>query len=146
MTVEEFARLLAAHGPDIDTWPSRARRAALRLRDDDATAQDLWEGALRRWSAPPPDGLESQPGAARIQAGIDASLRRIRQQRAAPSLPRPWAAWLTLRPAGAVLATMVVAGWLAGTWLSPEPGGPAGAGSLAALFILSGVGGDWLVQ
>ncbi|TWB39998.1 hypothetical protein FBZ91_105232 [Nitrospirillum viridazoti] len=144
MTIEEFAQLLAAHGPDIDHWPPRARRAAHGLRAQNADARDLWEAALRRWAPLAGDGLEEDaPGAARVQAGIDASLRRIRQRQVpAPSIP-----WLSWRPAGAVFATMAVAGWLAGTWLTPpaEAAAPATA-SLATLFTLAGVGGDWLVQ
>ncbi|TWB19109.1 hypothetical protein FBZ89_108166 [Nitrospirillum amazonense] len=142
MTIEEFAQLLAAHGPDIDHWPSAIQRAARRLRTQDADARVLWEAALRRWGPPAGDGLEDDaPGAARVQAGIDASLRRIRRQQ----VPAPSAPWLSWRPAGAVFATMAVAGWLAGTWLTPAPEATATA-SLATLFTLAGVGGDWLVQ
>ncbi|MEA1651727.1 hypothetical protein UAJ10_22265 [Nitrospirillum sp. BR 11164] len=142
MTIEEFAQLLAAHGPDIDHWPPGTQRAARRLRARDADTRVLWEAALRRWTPIAGDGLgDDAPGAARVQAGIDASLRRIRRRQApAPSTP-----WLSWRPAGAIFATMAVAGWLAGTWLTPTPEETATA-SLAALFTLAGVGGDWLVQ
>ncbi|WP_044560959.1 hypothetical protein [Azospirillum sp. B4] len=144
MTVEEFIRLLATHGPDIATWPAPARRPATRLRDGDPEALAAWENALRRWAPLAGDGLAAgHPGALRVQAGIDASLRRIRHQQRAST--RPGWGWLVWRPAGAVFATMAVAGWLAGTWLSPPPDSTAPV-SLATLFTLTGVGGDWLVQ
>ncbi|MDZ5649055.1 hypothetical protein [Nitrospirillum sp. BR 11828] len=145
MILEEFAQLLAAHGPDIEHWPPGTRQAARRLRDRDTDARTLWEGALRHRMPLVDDQLNGMPDASRIQAGIDASLRRIRR-RQDPAAP-PWARWLSWRPAGAVFATMAVAGWLAGTWLTPAPEtATMTTASLTSLFTLTGVGGDWLVQ
>ncbi|TWB42701.1 hypothetical protein [Nitrospirillum pindoramense] len=145
MILEEFAQLLAAHGPDIEHWPLGTRQTARRLRDRDADARALWEGALRRRMPLVDDDLEGMPDADRIRAGIDASLRRIRQRQVPAALP--WTRWLSWRPAGAMFATMAVAGWLVGTWLTPAPETAMTATtSLSTLFTQTGVGGDWLVQ
>ncbi|MDE1145538.1 MAG: hypothetical protein PW843_02810 [Azospirillaceae bacterium] len=147
MTLEDFARHLATHGPDIDQWPHPLRRPALHLRDADTDAQILWEMAFRRVLPLPHDGLDAgMPDGHRVQAGIDASLRRIRNQVPATPAKGWWAMLVPSRPVGAVFATVAVAGWLAGTWLSPSPDAGSGEPALTALFSMTGSAGGWFVQ
>jgi hypothetical protein len=120
MKLELFLRLLDTFGADFRRWPAEHRAAAESL------CRTSPEAAARRAAARRLDVLFDADrvrlqGAcaddpARTNAIANAALRRIR---AAPNREPIWRR-LLLKPVGAALAAMVLAGWLTGLVVGPD--------------------------
>lgn len=144
MDLDVFTHLIRQYGPELESWPDKYRRRAVRLRDQSPEARMIWERAMRADSPFVPDhDVPVDP--VRANAIVNAALRRTRNE--TPSV-RIWG-WLLSRPVGAAFAGMLVAGWFAGYVLmpSPRPQSPPGTASpLVAVLDASAVDITWLVQ
>lgn len=137
MTLDQFTRLLDTFGADLRRWPDASRNAGEVLRDAMPIARERWEKARRLDALFALDSerldrtCDVTPD--RIAAMTNAALRRIR------AIPERTfdLRWLLSKPVRAALAATLLAGWVAGLVIGPEPQ-PQQAEGVPAIAALLG--------
>jgi anti-sigma factor RsiW len=135
MTLEEFTTLLETYGADPQRWPASQREAGEAFLRVSEAGRAKWEAtrALDALFHYDRDNLARDP--VRQNAVINHALRRIRNQ--APAFSFDWR-WLFSKPAGAIAAAALLAGWLSGATLDTDLPLTAGSGDYAISTLLGG--------
>ncbi len=135
MTIEEFTTLLSTYGADLERWPAEQRDAGTAFLRTSETGREKWEAAraLDTLFRHDRDNIAVDP--ARQNAIVNHALRRIRTQ--PPAFSFDWR-WLFSKPAGAIAATALLAGWLSGAILGADLPRTAAPGNYAISTLLGG--------
>lgn len=124
MTLEEFDRGLAAHGPDLARWPGGGPAAAVLLESSPPARRALAEAKLiavavaaaRTEETPAPEALLERilADAADVAAAREAATKAApaRRRRGALDALRRWTFFPALRPAAICAASALVGLWL----------------------------------
>jgi anti-sigma factor RsiW len=135
MTIEEFTTLLSTYGANLERWPAAQRDAGAAFLRASDTGQEKWEAAraLDTLFRHDHDSIAVDP--ARQNAIVNVALRRIRLQ--PPAFSFDWR-WLFSKPAGAIAATALLAGWLSGAMLGTDVRLTAASSNYAISTLLDG--------
>jgi hypothetical protein len=133
MTIEEFTTLLETYGADLQRWPAGQREVGEAFLRVSEAGRTKWEAARALDTLFQHDRDRIAVDAMRRNAIVNDALRRIRNQPSPSSFD--WR-WLFSKPAGAVAAAALVAGWLSGAMLSADL--PAARGDYAISTLLGG--------
>ena len=116
MATDQFIRLLQRYGADFQRWPEAQRLAGEELRDHSPRVRAQWQAIADLETLLARDRQRLEPEGARKQAIINAATLRLRLL---PDAIFDWR-WLLGRRVGFALGLMIVAGFIAGLWVSPE--------------------------